>query len=141
MLAEDKQQLLPGEIVGQPRCLGDRLVLRHALINLVDNAIKYTPAQGRIVVRASEVGPAAVIDVCDSGTGIPAEFRARLFDRRSRASRSSAGTRGSGLGLSIAKWSVEACGGRSSLENIRESGSTFRMTLPGVREPRLTATG
>jgi heavy metal sensor kinase len=141
VLAEDKRQLLRTERLGQPRCFGDRLVLRHALINLLDNAIKYTPERGQILVRACAGDEVVTIDVCDTGTGVPVEFRAQLFDRYSRAHRSSPDSRGAGLGLAIARSAVEACGGQLSLENSRDAGSVFRMTLPVAPEQPLQATG
>ena len=157
VLAEEKRQSLVVEQMGTPRGLGDRLVLRQALINLLDNAIKYTPVGGEIRVRVSELPAAATIDVVDSGPGIAADLRSRIFDRYNRDGRtepteSTAPTGpaapgeigGAGLGLSISKWAVEANGGRLTLEPSPEglgTGSTFRITLPlaasatGARSP------
>ena len=84
VLAEEKQQSLIVEQAGTPRGLGDRLVLRQALINLVDNAIKYTPDGGAIRVRVSESPRHVTIEVIDSGPGIAPELRTRIFDRYGR---------------------------------------------------------
>ena len=104
VLAEENQQSLSLERVGTPRCVGDRLVLRQALINLVDNAIKYTPKTGHIHVRVSERPGASTLEVSDTGPGIPAERRHRIFDRFYRGVHDRSGeSRGAGLDLAIAK--------------------------------------
>src|SRR5688572_20018052 len=135
VLAEEKQQSLTVEADGPSVCLGDRMVLRQALLNLVDNAIKYSPAGGRIAVRVSTT-PAgmAVLDVSDTGPGIPIDLRPRVFDRFYRAdrSRSRENGGGTGLGLSIARWAVEVNGGQLTLENSEGPGATFRITLPNT---------
>jgi heavy metal sensor kinase len=135
VLAEEKQQSLVVEAVGLSACLGDRMVLRQALLNLVDNAIKYSPVGGRIAVRVSSSSEGmAVLDVCDTGPGIPAEMRPRVFDRFYRAdlSRTRENGGGTGLGLSIARWAVEVNGGQLTLESNEGVGATFRITLPGT---------
>jgi heavy metal sensor kinase len=131
VLAEEKRQSLAVEVAGRPRGLGDRLVLRQSLINLVDNAIKYTPNGGGVRILVSEAPAGPSIEVSDTGPGIAAEVRTRIFDRYDRGGNSrSDGTGGSGLGLAIAKWAVEVNGGQLSLENTNQTGSTFRITLP-----------
>jgi signal transduction histidine kinase len=131
VLAEEKRQSLAVEVAGRPRGLGDRFVLRQSLINLVDNAIKYTPNGGGVRIRVSEASAGPSIEVSDTGPGIAAEVRTRIFDRYDRGGNSrSDGTGGSGLGLAIAKWAVEVNGGQLSLENTNQTGSTFRITLP-----------
>jgi len=138
VLAEEKGQSLVVEQLGAARGLGDRLVLRQSLINLVDNAIKYSPVGGNIRLCAAESPTAATIDVVDAGPGIPPELRARIFDRYERGGRSRSGDGGSGLGLSISKWAIEVNGGRLTLEPTAGGGSTFRISLPrpdAVRTP------
>jgi heavy metal sensor kinase len=133
VLAEEKQQSLTVEAGSRSLCIGDRMVLRQALLNLVDNAIKYSPNGGRIVVKVSTSGEGmAVLDVSDTGPGIPADLRPRVFDRFYRAdrSRSRENGGGTGLGLSIARWAVEVNGGRLTLESSEGPGATFRITLP-----------
>lgn len=135
VLAEEKQQSLKVEAGGPTVCLGDPMVLRQALLNLVDNAIKYSPVGGRIVVRVSTSPEGmAVLDVSDTGPGIPAELRPRVFDRFYRAdrSRSRENGGGTGLGLSLARWAVEVNGGRLTLESSDGPGATFRITLPNT---------
>lgn len=137
VLAEEKGQSLVVEQLGAARGLGDRLVLRQSLINLVDNAIKYSPVDGEIRLRASESDTAAIIDVVDTGPGIPEELRTRIFDRYERGGRSRSADGGSGLGLSISKWAIEVNGGHLTLEPTTAGGSTFRITLPRPGAARL----
>ena len=134
VLAEEKQQSITLERTGAPRWTGDRLVLRQALLNLVDNAIKYSPVGGRITIRVAEFPAAAVVEVSDTGPGIPEELQSRIFDRFYRLDKSrSRDNGGTGLGLSIAKWAVEVNGGQLTLEKTNGVGSTFRITLPQTK--------
>jgi heavy metal sensor kinase len=132
VLAEEKQQSIGIEAGTAAHWTGDRMVLRQALINLVDNAIKYTQSSGRIVIRVAELGKNKVIDVVDNGPGIPEELRSRVFDRFYRVDKSrSRENGGTGLGLAIAKSAVEVQGGTLSLEpSGGGTGSVFRITLP-----------
>ena len=131
VLAEEKNQSITVESSGTPRCEGDRMMLRQALINLVDNAIKYSPEGGSIRVRTS-VSPAGVaLEVIDSGPGIAPERRSRIFDRFYRGTPVADGV-GSGLGLSISKWAVEVNRGRLSWERGVSGGSVFRVILPSA---------
>ena len=136
VLAEEKRQTVVVDCVGAPKGLGDRLVLRQSLINLVHNAIKYTPADGRIEVRVSELATGPSIAVIDNGPGIAADVESRIFDRYDRGGRpQSSDVGGAGLGLAIAKWAVEASGGALTLERPSGSGSVFRITLPRPGRP------
>ena len=129
VLAEEKSQQVVVEAHGSPRGVGDRLMVRQALINLVDNAIKFAPAGSAIVIRVAESNGGATVDVIDRGPGVPAAARAHIFDRFFRAT-GSADTIGTGLGLSISRSAVETAGGTLTLERTGEQGSTFRITLP-----------
>jgi len=109
----------------------DRLVLREAMMNVLDNAIRYSPPSSTIVIHVgAETGQAAVT-VTDEGPGIAPEYRDRIFDRFFRLdearSRDSGGT---GLGLAIAKWAVEIHGGRLSVAAGVHGGSVFRIAVP-----------
>ena len=139
VLAEEKKQSLTVERHGAPHVRADRLVLRQAVINLVDNAVKFSPVGGRVRIRVAETPREALLEVIDSGPGIDAESRARIFDRFYRAGESSGTASGTGLGLSIAKGAVEANGGRLTLETSGEAGSTFRIALPRTHGARLIA--
>jgi heavy metal sensor kinase len=131
VLAEEKQQTIAVSAGPAPQVLVDRLTMRQALINLLDNAIKFTPVKGRIDVRIAGRAADVVIDVVDSGPGIPPDVRARIFDRFYRAGSDVVGT---GLGLSIAKTAVDANGGRLTVEASGAGGSTFRIILPTGRQ-------
>ena len=128
VLAEEKGQTISIEKVASPRVRADRVVLRQALINLVDNAIKFTPQAGRVRLRLSETTSLAVVDVIDSGPGVPSHARDHIFDRFYRIDGSE--VVGTGLGLSLARGSVEAIGGRLTLEQTGPEGSTFRIAIP-----------
>ena len=136
VLAEEKRQSLTVECAGSPHASGDRLAIRQAAINLVDNAIKFSPAGGRIRIRVAETPRDVVLDVIDSGPGIDGDARTRIFDRFYRAATVTGATPGTGLGLSIAKGAVEANAGRLTLESSVAGGSTFRITLPSARRKR-----
>jgi heavy metal sensor kinase len=109
----------------------DRQWLEHAILNLLDNAIKFTPGGGRVLVESKLEDGWAVVDVSDTGIGIPQHDQEHIFDRfyRLDASRSSA-TQGSGLGLSLAKWIVEAHAGRIEVTSELGVGTCFRVKLP-----------
>jgi heavy metal sensor kinase len=132
VLAEEKRQTIAVEGQGAPVARGDRLVVRQAVINLVDNAIKFSPVGGTIRIRVGDSPAGAVLDVIDTGSGIEPASRHRIFDRFYRAGDATGDATGTGLGLSIAKGAVEANGGRLTLERSDSGGSTFRITLPHV---------
>jgi signal transduction histidine kinase len=106
------------------------VVLRQALLNLVDNAIKYSPVGGKIEIRVAQSPEGISADVTDTGPGIPADLQSRIFDRFYRVDKArSRENGGTGLGLAIAKWAVEVNGGRLTLEPTNGIGSCFRITL------------
>jgi heavy metal sensor kinase len=134
VLAEEKGQSLVVEAAGAPRAIADRLMLRQALMNLVDNAIKFSPAGSPIVIRVCESHGRALVDVIDRGPGVPAAARDHIFDRFFRAVSPSEQAGGSGLGLSIAKSAVDANGGTLTLEKSSDHGTTFRIAVPCARD-------
>jgi heavy metal sensor kinase len=133
VLAEEKNQSVNVRFEAVPRWVGDRMVLRQALLNLVDNAIKYSPVGGRIDVQVAAAAGGIVIDVMDTGPGIPPALQPRIFDRFYRVDKArSRENGGTGLGLAIAKWAVEVNGGQLTLEPADGGGSCFRITLPQI---------
>jgi PAS domain S-box-containing protein len=105
--------------------------------NLICNAIKFTPAGGRVTVRAFAERSDAVIDVVDTGIGISPEDQARLFERFFRSASASADAiQGTGLGLAITKAIVESHDGSISVQSEPGRGTTFRVVLPGCLEVR-----
>jgi heavy metal sensor kinase len=131
VLAEEKHQTLTVVAHGRPRGKADPLVLRQSVVNLVDNAIKYTPEGGQVRLELWDDTAAAVVEVSDSGPGIPEHQQGRIFDRfyRGAPAQRSTAPRGAGLGLSIAKWAVEANGGNLRVRSTSD-GTTFQITLP-----------
>ena len=129
VLAEEKGQTLTIDARGAATAVADRVVLRQALINLVDNAIKFTPPGGRVSIHVATSNGAPLVDVSDTGPGIPPESQALVFDRFYRGDEG--GPVGSGLGLSIARRAVEANGGSLALAHSGPGGTTFRIVLPG----------
>lgn len=114
-----------------PAVRGDAGALQEILQNILDNAVRYTPEGGRILVRATEAGEFVTIRVSDTGIGIPKEHQGRIFERFYRADAArSRELGGTGLGLSIAKHLVEVHGGRIEVESEVGRGSTFSVFLP-----------
>jgi len=131
VMAEEKSQRLTTDLAGDIQVSVNEDTFRRALVNILDNAIKYTPQGGALAVRMMERATGIVIEVSDSGPGIAAEHQAKIFDRFYRVDKDrSRDAGGTGLGLAIAKWAVEANGGRLELENRAPHGSTFRIVLP-----------
>jgi heavy metal sensor kinase len=112
----------------------DEALLGRMLLNLLDNAIKYSPPGSTVNLACSRQDHHYLVSVTDNGPGIPAELQPRIFERFFRAdkarSRSEGDTGGAGLGLSIARWIAEAHHGRLELTRSDSSGSTFTATLP-----------
>ncbi len=105
--------------------------IRQILNNLIDNAVKYTPAGGEVTVGWRAEGPLAVIEVRDTGIGIAAEYLPRVFERFYRVDRArSRELGGTGLGLSIVKHLAQSFGGSVSVESRRGEGSVFTVKLP-----------
>jgi heavy metal sensor kinase len=134
VLAEEKDQTLSTEGDNDASVRADHMILRHILINLLDNAIKYSPRGSGIWVRVVQKDRNTVsIEVEDSGPGIAPEHRDKVFCRFYRID--AARTReagGSGLGLSIVRWGTEAHGGHLELECPSNGGCIFRVTLPST---------
>jgi len=107
--------------------------LKQVLVNLVENAIKYSPEGGRIEVRIADTPDRLRIDVQDEGLGIPPSEQARIFEKFYRLdAEMTRGVGGSGLGLYISREIVEQMGGLLSVRSRRGSGSTFTVTLPRI---------
>jgi two-component system OmpR family sensor kinase len=116
--------------IGEVECLkvrGDAARLRQLLLNLVENAVKYTPEHGAVSLALTKVGTNAAIRVGDTGIGIPKKDLQKIFDRFYRVQ---ADGSGSGLGLAIAKWIAEAHHGSIEVTSREKKGSTFTVLLP-----------
>ncbi len=115
---------------------GDADRLGHVLRNLVDNAVKFSPAGGRVTVRSWTAVGEVGVTIEDDGPGIPEELRERVFDRFFRVDRSRTRmTGGSGLGLAIARAVVEAHGGHIAVQRSQPRGSAFTIALPAAPAP------
>ncbi|MCS6801374.1 MAG: ATP-binding protein [Chloroflexota bacterium] len=124
-------QLLSLEVSEPIEVLGDEGRLAQVVANLLDNAIKFTPAGGRIDVRLDRLGDRARITVADTGEGIPAEHLPNIWKRFYRVHKAGPrATAGAGLGLSIVKYLVEAHGGEVSCQSELGRGTTFSILLP-----------
>jgi len=126
-------QLGPVAPASTPPLRCDPPKLKQVLVNLVENAIKYSPEGGRIEVRIADTPDRLRIDVQDEGLGIPPSEQARIFEKFYRLdAEMTRGVGGSGLGLYISREIVEQMGGLLSVRSRRGAGSTFTVTLPRV---------
>ncbi len=117
-----------------PPCNVNAGQVRIILRNLLDNAIKYTPAGGRVILRAEPEGSTICISVADTGPGIPAEALPHIFDRFYRVDKSrSTRPRGSGLGLALVRAMVEANEGQIQVTSAPQTGSAFTVKFPELK--------
>ena len=131
VLATEKQQTIELVFDDNITATADRLLLRQALVNIVHNAIRYAPPATRIAIRTARQGNQGVIEVTDQGPGIATEHQQKIFERFYRVDKSrSRAEGGHGLGLAIAKWSVERQGGRIAVKSAVGKGSVFRIIFP-----------
>lgn len=139
-VADSKHVLLTSESPDQPLAVrADEEGLRTILSNLVDNAIKYTPDGGKVVLRWYEAEDQAVIEVQDTGIGIPPEHQSRIFERFYRVDKArSRELGGTGLGLSIVKHLSQAFGGSVNLCSEPGCGTTFIIRLPLIDHTEIT---
>jgi two-component system phosphate regulon sensor histidine kinase PhoR len=114
-----------------PLAWGDMESIERVLVNIVHNAIKFTPAGGTITISAGDNGQSVIVSVADTGVGVPADDLPRIFERFYKADRARSGG-GTGLGLAIAKHIVEAHKGRIWAESVEGQGSTFSFVIPAA---------
>ncbi|HEY7181950.1 MAG TPA: heavy metal sensor histidine kinase [Blastocatellia bacterium] len=130
-LALNKSLSLNFESSDETAIRGDEDLLRRMVVNLLDNAIKYTPDGGSVSVKLWRENGLVRLRVTDNGIGIPTEAAARVFERFYRVDKArSRAEGGSGLGLPIVKWIAEAHHGSVSLESAPDRGSSFTVSLP-----------
>ena len=130
-LAEERRIQLDTELQPQVSVRGDRAQLGLLLSNLLDNALRHTPAKGAVCVRLHAADGRAVLQVADSGEGIPAGELPRIFERFYRVDKArTRQTGGTGLGLAIVRHVAEAHGGAVRVDSELARGSTFTVTLP-----------
>jgi PAS domain S-box-containing protein len=139
-LAQARQVSLTCDLpAGLPAIWADAEIVRRILINLLDNALKFTPAGGTVAVRLAATTEAIAgheagvcCTVTDTGPGIPEAYRDRIFDPYLRTNPGGAQVQGTGLGLTFCKLAVEGHNGRIWAENGPAGGSRFSFTLPGI---------
>lgn len=113
----------------------DRDTMRLALMNLIANAIRFTPEGGAVSIALRDSGTSIAIEIQDNGPGIALEHQARIFERFYRVDPSrSHQTGGTGLGLAITRWAVEANNGHIELQSAPEQGCLFRIVLPEIKQ-------
>jgi len=133
-LAREKNIELTVDASSECLVRGDPALLRRMILNLLDNAIKYTGDGGRVDISCRATSAGCEVHIIDTGPGIPPELHSRIFERFFRAdpARSRSGREGgAGLGLSIALWIAEAHHGRLELVRSDATGSHFAVYLPG----------
>ncbi len=128
-VAEEKGVEVEVHVAEEVQVTVDRSRMRQALANLLDNAVKYTPGGGRVLVEVHGGDREVLLRVCDSGVGIAPEEMPRIWDRLYRGDRSRS-ERGLGLGLSLVKAIIEAHGGNVEASSEPGAGSTFTVHLP-----------
>lgn len=130
-LAKKKEILLQSAVVDDFCVWADPEKMHRALVNLLDNALKYTPNKGQVVIEAADQGTAITISIQDTGIGIPKGDQIRIFERFYRVDRArSRELGGTGLGLSIVKHIVEAHEGQIAVKSEMGKGTCFTITLP-----------
>jgi signal transduction histidine kinase len=128
-LSRDKRQTLRLSGFPESECLGDADLLKQAVLILLDNSVKFTPAGGEIELALARRGKRWVCSVTDSGAGISDAAQARIFERFYREIRAG-DEAGAGLGLPIAKSIVESHGGTLALVESRPGRTTFEIAIP-----------
>ncbi len=138
--ARDKSMNLCCDLdTSAPTVLVDRASIEETIVNLLLNAVKYTPAHGTISIDTRTEGDSTVLDISDTGIGVPEAERTRVFDEFYRASNArEVEPDGTGLGLSLAKHVVDLHGGSVDVLSTKGAGATFRVVLPRVAANRAT---
>jgi signal transduction histidine kinase len=130
LLTDEKQQVLLVDCADHLLAVFDPALLRLALMNLVQNAIRYSPPGTRIRLRGFAGSNAVMIEVADEGPGIAPEHQQKIFERFSRVDKARSRAEGGvGLGLAIVKWAAERMGARVELQSEPGRGSVFRLRL------------
>jgi len=120
----------------EDRIFGNQFSIEEMITNLLLNAIKYTPAEGTVMVNVKSCEDSVLLEIVDTGIGIPKGEQPKIFDEFYRATNARKVERdGTGLGLSIVKYIVERHGGQIEVQSEEGNGATFRITLPRKKHP------
>jgi two-component system, OmpR family, sensor kinase len=132
VVAATRNVAVESTVVPSAAFTGDEELIRRMIVNLVDNAVRHTPAGSSVRVELDETGSGFAIAVKDHGAGVPIEIRSQIFERffRGDMSRRVLSQDGAGLGLALARWIARAHGGDVVLARSSPSGSTFVISLP-----------
>lgn len=134
MVSEDRGITVRNEVPAAARAFADPQRLRQALVNLLDNALKYTPRGGTVTVFSETHPDFTVLGVRDTGPGVPPEEMPRIWERLYRGDKSRS-ERGLGLGLALVKAIAQAHHGRAEVESTPGAGAVFRLVLPASQSP------
>lgn len=135
IMAENKNQVVLNQVpLEMPNIRVDVDMIRRVVINLLENALKYTPAESKIILGAEAQENQVVMWVQDNGPGIPPEDRERIFEKFTRL-HPEEGPKGLGLGLAFCRLAVEKHGGKIWVESPEEGGACFKITLPIASYP------
>jgi signal transduction histidine kinase len=134
MVAEDRGITVRNEVTAEAHVFADPQRLRQALVNLLDNALKYTPRGGTVTIFSESHPDVAVLGVRDTGPGIAPEEMPRIWERLYRGDKSRS-ERGLGLGLALVRAIAQAHGGQAEVEAQPGAGSVFRLVLPAAPLP------
>ena len=129
-LARDKQQFLDTQLEPMFSIEVDGIMIQEVILNLIENAIKYTPVGGKILVQTKEIDDKVIFSVQDSGPGISAEDQTRIFEKFYRGRAEQSQIKGTGLGLFLVKYFVELHGGNVFIESQFGHGTKVGFTLP-----------
>jgi signal transduction histidine kinase len=125
------REIVVEDRAGKVEVKADRNRLKQVLLNLIDNAVKYSEPEQPITLKLQDDSEQAILQVCDRGCGIPLQHQTRIFERFYRVDEArSRSTGGAGLGLSIVKTLVEGMGGSVAVGSKLDEGSIFTVTLP-----------
>jgi len=130
--AEERQLTFDADADADTIVRVDPTRMRQVLHNLLSNALKFTPTGGRVALRARLEGPDLLVEVSDTGIGIPADARDRVFGMFERLHEGRSEAAGTGLGLALTKRLVELHGGAIGFDGAEGAGTTFRLRLPGA---------
>jgi len=141
--AQDKALIIKADLpLILPHVMGDRDRLEQVVVNLIDNAIKYTPSGGEVTITADAHGADVRVDISDTGIGIPADDISRIFERFYRVDKArSRALGGTGLGLAIVKHIIQGHGGRLEVSSELGEGSTFSFFLASAASSSDTPVG
>jgi signal transduction histidine kinase len=131
--AEKQLDISAVEVDDHWTIMADRLRSRQILVNLLNNAVKFTPEGGRIGIEAKQKGDRLSLTVWDTGIGIPADQQAKVFEQFYQVKSADILSRkneGTGLGLSVSRQLAQLMGGNLTLESTPDVGSRFTLTLP-----------